>query len=166
MKISRSKNIKIINLRNSNITCQVVDYSSNYQTIEYYKKVIIDPSFGKGFGPPFDSEEILFKRVELIVPYINKKVVGALIIEKKNKIILTTDFIDENREELILSKYYWAIRSIQIIKKYQKKGIGTGLIKYVVDEKNRNELEFPLISTMMLDEGEKLFKRFGKIYRA
>ena len=166
MKISKAKNIKVIQLKNTKICCQIIGSTLMNSTIDYYRRVIADISASNQFGPAFDNIEIGLKRVELIMPFDKFNIVGAAIIEKKKNIIFTYDFISEDRNTIILDKEYWAIRSIQIIEKYQKKGIGTDIVEYIMEEKNNGELKYPLISTTMYNPGIQLLKRFGKIYRA
>jgi len=166
MKISKARSINIIKLKNTNYLCQIVNSKSNINTIDYYRRIIAKISSVNKFGPVFDSFEIRINKVELIIPYDKQNILGAVVIEKKNSINITYDFKIQDDKKIILKEDLWAIRSIQIVKSNQKQGLGTALVKYIIEEKNNNTLIYPIVSTMIEEEGKRLFKKFGKIYRA
>lgn len=166
MKISKAKFIKIIELKDTHCLCQIISNTSNNSTIDYYRRIIAKISSLNRLGPAFDKYEIRINNVELIIPYDEGEILGAVVIEKKKKIEFTYDFNNKDGKSIILKEDLWAIRSIQIIKSYQRKGIGTDLVNYIVEDKNNNILMYPIVSTMIEEEGIRLFKKFKKIYRA
>jgi GNAT superfamily N-acetyltransferase len=167
MKISKSSKVKSITLNEkSKFNFQLIDDNCLEQTVKYFFKVITQISIENGFGPGFDYEEVYDNNVVLLMPYYLNKIIGECILTKKySQMFIFNVNGPLNEKEVKIIKNVWAIRSIQIIKKYQRKGIAKDLVRYIITVLNENKLKYPVISTSLTEEGVLLFTQFIKCYR-